>query len=249
MECGQENAGLVVAHLAALRAGVLKTEARRAGLVLSTDDEGERLDWIRRRAAPPVSCGPEVPLAPARGALVPVAPYEMRATAAGFERQHVGFQGRDAARARDVFDAMADEAARRGAPMPLTLAQVDTGRRYAALVERHAGSGMRGLSVEVRGGGGGGQGNFIDAVIREGEVIAGMLAGLGDAVAVIGRAQLRLSLLVDWVCLDGLVPSAVLRRCGLSVRGGASEAVRAALALALDRMARGPVKARVCKGD
>lgn len=239
----------VVTHLWALRRGAIKRAARELGLVPPVEAgpryEARRLAAIKGRAGPPAQCGPEIQASPARGALRPVQTVAVRPTAEGYDVQHVGFQGRSAARASDVFDVMCDQARRRGGAAPLTGAQIDTARRYAALVERHSAVGLKCVSIETQGArSSGGGGGYMDAVLAEGEVIARMAAAVGDGVAVsVHRADGRVvclsaRALVDAVCLEGRAVSSVLRGAGITVYGGVRVRAFEALGAALDRMAR-----------
>lgn len=241
-----------VIRLTALRRGAIKVIARERGIVLWPETEHDRLkvekdrlSLMRTLARAPASCGPEIPVAPARGMVEPWAPQAVRATANGYEPQHVGFQGRDAARARDVFDLMAEQVLRRGGSAAFTPSQVDAGRRYAALVERHSSVGLKCVSVEAqeRAGKGSG-GSFMDAVLAEGEVIRRLEAAIGDGMALEvtrnrggKRRGITTRRLVDLVCLEGRSVSDVLRAHGWTVHGDVLPKAYASLGQALSRMA------------
>lgn len=207
--------------------------------------EAERIDAIKARSLAPRSCGPDMPVAPARGRMNALPPMAMVKTASGYDHQHVGFRGRDAAKARDVFDEMADQARRAGGHDPFTHRQKDAGRHYAALVERHSSVGLKGRSIEIqRGGSGSGRMDVMDLILDEGRVIERMRASVGDGWALEvtrqtkrRRTPLTFAELVDRVCLRGESLSEVLRACGWAVYGETVERLREGLASALDRMA------------
>lgn len=233
-----------VMRLIARRNEAIRSIARQMGLKLQAEDEKDRLVAIKAAAQAPERCGPEIPVAPARGPMVAFAPKAMRPTAEGYELQHVGFQGRDAARAADVFDTMALQARRRGGHDPFTARQVDAGRYYAALVERHSSVGLKCVSVEAQDRGkGAGSGSYMDAVVAEGEVIRRLETAIGTGFALeVQRARdgkrrsITLRHLVDMVCLEGRTVTDALKVNGWSVKGDTVTEAREALAAALERM-------------
>lgn len=71
------------------------------------DQEAKRIKAIKDRAVPPVSCGPEIAPAPARGPMQVFVPREMVVTDAGnLVSRRAGYMGRDGARVADAFDLM-----------------------------------------------------------------------------------------------------------------------------------------------
>jgi hypothetical protein len=241
-----EDIATLVARLMARKTLAIRTIARSMGLDLPPATEAERLDAIRAAALPPESCGPDMPSAPARGPLRVIHPLSMVRTEDGYDLRHTGWRGRDAARARDIFDEMADQARRAGGFDPFTLRQKDTARAYATLVERHSSRGLKGRSIETMSGGRGGRGGdgVMDRILLEGERIAGMRAAVGDGLALEVRragarvrASIRLRDLVDLVCIEGRSISDVLARFGWTRDGKTRAEAQAALAGALDRMA------------
>ena len=247
MDIALENElGDTVQRLLMLRRAALRSLSKALGLGLPPEGEGQRLGAIKAASAAPDSCGPEIPLAPARGRLLSVSPFEMVRTADGYEAQHVGFAGRDAARAADVWDRMADQARRAGGRDPFTPAQVATARTYAMLVERHSAVGLKGRSIETAGRGGASAGDGVmDLIIDEGRRIAAMERAVGNGLALAvrrqgkaGRTGIGALVLVQSVCLHGLTVSDVLVRHGWSKYGDTVSRAQAALGAALDRMAR-----------
>ncbi|WP_158515966.1 hypothetical protein [Pararhodobacter sp. CCB-MM2] len=235
-----------VIRLAGLRAGAQKVLAREFGVILTPDKEKDRLRLMRDLSRAPASCGPEILPAPARGRVEAWAPREVRETAGGSEPQHAGFEGRNAARARDVFDVMAEQAARRGGTAPFTPGQADAGRRYSVLVERHSFVGLKCVSVEAqaRGSSGSGGGSYMDAVLHEGEVIRRLQAAIGEGWALEvtrnrggNRRGITVRRLVDLVCLEGQSVSDVLKSHGWAVYGDVRTKAYKALSEALAKMA------------
>lgn len=223
---------------------------------------------LKAASQPPVECGPEIPMAPARGEMKTFRPIELVPGSVGRARDTGHWErGEDsrrrAARIKDVFDRMEDQAraahkARgekgggdKAAPFapPLTPAQVQIARDYRDLEERHAAGGMKCASLETAGRGSGGQGGeFIDAYVAEGLRLAALHRRIGAGVAMAVR-RIRPSrrggtasglitdrALVDKVCLGDCDLGQVLKANGWSVHGKANEALRKALAAALDRM-------------
>lgn len=229
--------------------------AARSAAVFRARMEQAEIAGIKAAAAIPARCGPEIAAAPARGGFVVFTPREMVPGSTQRQR-HAGFAGRDTLRHADVFDRMEADARRRhkaaggadaGFVAPFGHGQVAIARRYRDLVERHAGAGFRCASVEAGHGGGAG-GEFIDAFVAEGIEIERIRQRIGRGVAMQLR-RVRLSArgrrsrglisdraLVDRVCLSDETPSAVLRAFGWEPKGPAREALRQALAAALDRM-------------
>jgi hypothetical protein len=222
------------------------TEAGRARLAA----EKARLARILADATPPDSCGPEIPVAPARGAARVFQPVVMvPGGKQGWKAEPAGYRGRNAVAAMDIFDDMARKAAAKGLPAPFTSAQVTVARRYRLLVERHSAGGIRCSRLEQRTGSSGKGGEFMDAFVAEGDDIRRLRTRVGTGVAMQIR-RIRPSArgtaprgiisdlaLVDAVCLEELTLSAVLTRFGWVSDGKNREALRAALGAALDRMA------------
>lgn len=210
-------------------------------------DEAARLSGIREAARAPASCGPDAPLAPARGRTVAYVPTAILPKGEeGYEVQHAGWRGRDAHRAADVWDVMQEQYERAGGRGQLfTDAQIATARAWARLVERHEARGLRCISVEamMAGRSGGGQANdFADVLLVEAARIAWVREAIGDGVALeVRRAGKRSAIttarLVEMVAVWGRPLSAVLADHGWSDYGGVRATLRAALADALDRMA------------
>lgn len=232
-------------RMVARRAEAVRSVSRQIGLRLVPADEGARLMAIKAAAVAPTRCGPEIMPAPARGPMVAFAPVEMRRTDDGYEPQHVGFRGRDAARAADAFDVMTDQARRRGGEVPFTRAQIDTGRYYAALDEAHSSHGLKGVSVETMmvGRGGGAGGGAMEAALHQRATLDRMRAAIGDGWALEvtrkskrSRVPLTVRELVDLVCLHGLTISEVLRQRGWAVYAETVIWARSVLAAALSRM-------------
>lgn len=232
-----------VAQIAKMKLAAVRVLADSLGIARPGKDEEERLQFMLDAARAPESCGPEIPVAPARGRILAFAPQAVRPTATGYEVQHDGFRGRDAARAVDVFDVMLQQVARRGGEAPFTPGQIEAGRTYAMLVERHSSVGLRCISVESQRGSGSAGGAFMDAVLAEGEVIRRMQAAIGPGMALEvqretgARRDIPIRRLVDMVCIEGRSVSAVLKWSGWSVKGTTRELAYQALASALDRMA------------
>lgn len=237
--------GLMADRLVALRQEALQVVARWMGIDLPPATEAARLASLQARAVPPVSCGPDMPAAPARGPLVAMPHKAMVRTDDGYELQHIGFRGRDAARARDAFDLMADQARRAGGFDPFTATQKLAGRAYAALVERHEHSGLRCRSAETLSNarGGASHDGVMDLILDEGRQIDAMRAAIGDgwALEVTRRSKRRrepitVRELVDRVCLQGLSISEVLEASGWTMKAELRAWAQRALAEALDRV-------------
>lgn len=244
---GQEFEAAVARAVAAKMRAVAGL-ARVFGLPEPFVSDDDRLALRKAQASVPASCGPEITPAPARGAMMRFAPVAVTPKGADdWEVSHVGFRGRDAARAADAFDVMELQARRkRGeAYRPLfTAAQVAAGRRYAQLVERHGAVGLRCVSIEAQAagsGGGSGAGGYIDAVIHEGDLIAGIEARIGAGLVLapkrhgVGGRVIGALDLVQLVCLRGLTISGVLKVRGWSVGRPRWDALHGALCAALDR--------------
>ncbi len=228
-------------------------------------DEAARCAAMLNAATPPEAMQ-AAPVAPARGAqrLVPnvtVLPGGLRR----IEGSHW--------EAADVFDAMtrsarikheaavekaraAHEASRQeknfiepAFDAPFTPGQIAMARHYRGLVERHSAGGVRCSSAEalLAGGvSGGGDRDWMDGYLREGEELARLRAGIGTGSALAVRrirpskrgskAAILDRTLVDMVALSGLTLSEVLAAHGWAKRTDNLSALRIALAAALDRM-------------
>lgn len=213
--------------------------------------ESMRLDKVRASGAVPDVCGPEIPVAPARG---PVRVVEMRALYPdgrdGWKSAPTGHAGRKTMTRCDALDVMEARAGR----VLLTPGQRAMGRFYAALTERHASAGLRCTSLETRTdrGGGAGRGEFIDAVLRDARRLEELHRRIGMGAAMAPRARrvgadARVVILdrelVDGVFLHGLTFDRLLERSGWARSRDVRERLRAALAACLDRMA-GPAPRR-----
>ena len=206
-----------VAQIASIKRAMVRRLASNLGIACPGDEEDQRLQFMLDAARAPESCGPEIPVAPARGRILAYAPQAVRPTATGYEVQHDGFRGRDAVRGADAFDVMMQQARRNGGADPFTPAQVEVGRTYAMLVERHSSVGLKCASVEAMArGGGSGAGSFMDAVLHEAEVIRRMVAAVGPGNAlevrrgaggqrrdILAGARLRLDDAIRTRCDDG----------------------------------------------
>ena len=218
--------------------------------------EADRITQLKQRSARPDDCGEAiVDIAPARGPVQRFQPTEVAITTAGqVQRRPVGHAGQNALRRADAFDVMQlrSRARKKDAPPLFTAAQIGAGRDYAALVERCAAAGIRCSSFDdldmgrASGGGTGGQGTFIDALIRDRRKLAAMERAIGTEVVLRphgaqaqadrGRRALRISDIIREVCITGLTISQLLHKAGWSRSPSFTKATMAALCAALDRM-------------
>ncbi len=209
-------------------------------------DEVKRIEAMMRAATAPERCGPEIPVAPARGMMRVFAPVEM--VPGSTERvRHAGHLGRDAVAVCDVFDRMAARGQQLGQ------SRIATARDYRELVARRAAGGLRLSSLEAATGRGS-AGAWIDGYLASGRALVRFERAIGGGVALelrraggegaAERRAIRVRAVVDLVCLEDCDLSEVLRRHGWAPKGPARDACFQALAAALDRMswssARGP---------
>lgn len=205
--------------------------------------EAVRVAQVKAAGALPADAGPAVVrVAPGRGPSVEFEPVRMVADGKGGWRPvDDRFDGRRVHRCADVFD-------RPGlAGLPAGL--VAHARKYRAVTERYAATGMRCASLEgaaARGGPSSGAGE--DVLIDRGLWLAAQhrRIGVGIALAVrrirpdaarpVARQGIRVRVLVDLVCLGDHDLSAVLRRHGWAEKGALRDALRAELEAALERM-------------
>lgn len=211
--------------------------------------EAARLQEIKARAMRPDGCGDEiVEMAPARGPVRQFQPRETVRTPSGQLRvARAGHNGRDALARADAFDVMQQQSSRRkkDAPALFTPGQISAGRDYAALYERCASAGVRCSSIEAMAGAGG-QGSFIDAVIRDSRRLAALDRAIGNDVVLSprnaqahadrGRRVMRASDLVVGVCVQGYTISQMLQKFGWARSPVVRKKTTDALCAALDRM-------------
>lgn len=215
-------------------------------------NEQERFEALIARAVPAEGCGPEIPIAPARGPSRSVTPHVMMPDPqdkTGWKTEETGWRGFKAAQAIDIFDQLALKAAKRKQEPPFTKGQVNAARLYRDLVERHSAGGMKLASLEGRVASGSGKGgDFMDAFLSEGEAIRRMQRAIGNGVAMQVRRvrpstrggqsarNIRDRDLVDAICLQGKSLRRVLEVHGWSTDGKNVQRLIRALALILDRM-------------
>lgn len=239
-------------RLALMKMRVVSDIARALRMPEPFRDDAGRVALLKASAMPPERCGPEIIAAPARGPMVAFSPIAVQPKGErDWDVQHVGHRGRDAARRADVFDVMEEQARRRSGEgyQPLfAKGEVEAGRLYATLVERHHAAGVRGISIETMmagRAGGGSAGSFMDAVLAEGRRIDAMRAAIGpalvfreirDADGRMLKPALSVRELVDLVCCGDRTLSDVIKGAGRAVKGQTREAVRVCLRDALKRM-------------
>lgn len=96
---------------------------------VSAAEEALRIKAIKDRAEPPLSCGPDIIAAPARGPMQVFVPREMAVTDAGnLVSRRAGHMGRDGARVADAFDLMTINALK-AHPKVIAAARRDYDRR------------------------------------------------------------------------------------------------------------------------
>lgn len=228
---------------------------RRAAVALS--DETARVADILKKASAPEECGPDIPVAPARGAC---RVFTARQIKPGSRNtiEEAGYQGHGEARPRkavavaDVFDRMEARARAAKKPAPFSAGQIEMARWYRTLVERHDAGGVKLSSIDGRSGGGSGRGrDVMDIRLDEAREIEAIRRRIGPGAALVVRrvrpsarasalgvgAGIILDLrLVDAVCLEDMDLSAILLAHGWGQKGDHRKALRVALCAALDRM-------------
>lgn len=217
---------------------------------------------ILGRATPPPECGPDIPVAPARGATIAFMPREVVLTDRGNWRvAPAGYERRHGARVASVFDTMTlaarkaharavkrAEAAGKVPPewCPLfTRGQVAVALDYAALTERVEVSGVKCSSLEALRAAAAGGGDREEAILRDFRRLRVYHARIGDGLARevrrmrpggATRHAIRVRRLVDMVCLGGKSLEAVLKEHGWQKDQKVIDGLRVALCAALDRM-------------
>lgn len=234
--------------------------------------EAWRIAQVRALGRVPEGCSDDIHASPARGPVRVFTPMKYYPSGDDeWELKPSGELGADGAPVKsiirsDAFDVMMHRArvSHRGSEVsfvaPFTPGQIAMARDYRNLFERHASAGVRCSSVEASGGGGTG-GSFIDAVLRDREMLERIHQRIGDGIAlevkrqrkrrkhvgtIMGdlpkgsiapqRVSISIRRLVDLVCLEDLTLSEVLAKCGWAKHGGSVSTLRCALAQALDRM-------------
>lgn len=212
--------------------------------------EADRIGAVRAFGSVPDECGADIIPAIARG---PVRAVHLQAlypaSGGGFEAKPAGFQGRATLVVADVFDRMQAQAAKKKSRIALTVGQIEQGRLYARLVERHEAGAVRCSSLEGRSGGDGTGGGFTDARLESARRIDLMRARIGDGMAMdvqrvrkarpgqLQRVRITARQLVDQVCIGDQEISKVLRRYGWAADGATIRRCCEALGAILDRMA------------
>ena len=210
--------------------------------------EAGRIEGIKSNSEKPMGVGSEiVDIAPARGAVRRFQPKEAQITEAGNIRvTRVGYKGHDALQIADAFDLMQLQASRRNKAVgPLFSAgQISAGRDYAALYEKVQSAGVKCSSVEALGGGG--QGSFIDAVLRDSRRLADLQRCIGSDVVLrpkrarpsqdATRRPIKASDVVREICVGGRTVSQLLQKFGWSRSPAFTKQITGALQDALDRM-------------
>ncbi|MCI5096645.1 MAG: hypothetical protein MRY77_10060 [Rhodobacteraceae bacterium] len=210
--------------------------------------EAQRIAEVKARGAVPEDCGPEIPASPARGAFRVFEPMALYPDGKdGYTAKPAGHAGRKAIQSCDAFDVMEAQARK----VLFTPGQRAIGRFYGTLSEKLAASGVRCSSVESMPQKSSGGGEYIDAVLRDRELLDRLQRRIGGGVALSVRRvrpsdRARRGLigdraLVDAVCLGGLTFSEVLVRHGWVAEGARAQgkhikSLRVALCGALDRM-------------
>lgn len=214
--------------------------------------EGDRVDAVMASGFVPEECGPAIPIAPARGPVRSFTATKLYPDGEdGYTAKRSGHMGRKTLQRADSFDVMTEQSKRNAKAPPFTPGQVSMGRYYRDLVERHACAGMRCASLEAVSGGGGGSGEFMDAVLRDKERIAVLQRRIGDKAAMSvrrirpsnsgSRSLILDRRLVDMVCLKDKTLTDVLEAHGWKKQTKFIQSLRIALGGALDRM-MGPVQ-------
>lgn len=199
-------------------------------------------------ATPPVGCSGEVPIAPARGAVLPYRELRVLPTADGVDAVEAPYRAGCPARPRDVFDTMIDQGTRRGGSVPFTSGQLGAARDYGALFEKVHGSGMKcSKAFEVERAGQGGV-DFMDAYRRDTRRLAAFREAIGIDLALEVRAvgahimdrgrrvSISDAVLVHTVCISQAPLSMVLKAHGWAASTKNTVALRAKLCAVLDRM-------------
>jgi hypothetical protein len=244
----------------------LKTQTGNAVIMVGSDGvarlraEAGRVAKIKAAGVAPAQCGPEVPNAPARGAVRISNPKELvPGTTDKF--QHAGHFGRSVLHRCDVFDTMRGQALKAHAKVkaknaqavfeePFSAGQVSMARHYAGLNESLQSGGIGGTSyVEDRVSGGGKGFDAVDLRLAARQEFEALEHKIGRGVALAmrkvrpskrgdGRVCAMIADLdvVQMVCLHGLSLSEVLRKYDWTESSRNRIALRAALRGALDRM-------------
>lgn len=244
----------------------LKTQTGNAVIMVGSDGvarlraEAGRVAKIKAAGAAPAQCGPEVPNAPARGAVRISDPKEL-VPGSTDKFQHAGHFGRSVMHRCDVFDMMRAKAlnvhakakakdAKAVFEEPFNAGQVSMARYYAGLHESLHSGGVGGTSyVEDRVSGGAGGLDAVDLRLAARQEFEALERKVGRGVAMAlrkvrpskrgdGRVCGMISDLdvVRMVCLHGLSLSEVLGKYDWSKSSRNLLALRVALRGALDRM-------------
>lgn len=222
------------------------------------EDERQRVDQVKSSAANPEGVSDRILAAPARGPVLPFRDTRILPDGDGFKVVDAPYRSGCPGRTRDAFDAMTDQATRRGGNAPFTVAQVGAARDYRALDERVQSAGVKCSKVFDVQTGGQGRIDFMDAYIRDterlvmfhdaiGSVIAKDMKRVSpskaqrvivtdDMLAQVKKRIITVRTLVDDVCIKDRTLSDVLKAHGWSVTGKNRKALRDALCAALGRM-------------
>lgn len=255
VEAGREACLARVATLVLRRLGEETKAILDAAVGLLSGQTRQRDEAARIAAILAVSTPPEAlaaaPVAPARGPMRLVDNVVLRR--GGMPHRDGSRHGRRmdqlSIMCRHAWERRAASGSEARFRAPFDPGQIAMGLHYQALVERHAAAGVKCASVEVRAmASTGGGGDFMVAYLAETRELAMLKDRIGAGVAldvqrVRGKAQpITARALVDAVCLHGLDLTAVLKRHGWGAKGQQRDALRLALANALDRMQGYPQK-------
>lgn len=212
--------------------------------------EARRVAEVKAAAALPVGASAEIGVAVARGPVRVAPQVETVLTPSGPRQRRATFDGFHPVACEDAFDRMQIKAANRGRDGALfTVAQVEAGRAYAALVERCACEGVRGtFGSVVPSAGGAGSRDWMDGVLARSRRLARMRMAIPvavvlaprDAAALAARTALRpvrVRDAVDGVCVHGQTLSEVLRAFGWPPATRYRERLRVGLCAGLDALA------------
>ncbi len=218
--------------------------------------EAQRIADVKALGSVPEPCGPDIPEAPARGAVrmfTPYALYPDTSKSEGYAIKEAGYRGRKGLQIADQFDQVRVNAKRHRQAAPFTRRQEHIGRAYRDLAHDLDNRGMSRSSLNGSRGGGDGR-DFMDALLADRQVLDRMQRRIGTGVALAVR-RVRPSQrgtksgitdreLVDRFCLREQTLSEILKAHGWAVKGSNITALKKALGAALDRMA-GPMRGKM----